>query len=511
MNAYEKYYRRSYNAITRLIDSYKKGYQEDKMFDFRKNLLTSGINPSILFEEQADIMFTIAVALLGLNKESIEHTEKFTEYKKSEGMVNIRENITNPTTKKIIDLFDSKKVINTDLDNWLSIIKNIPSDISNLDHIKRVRNGLLHSNFYVEGDNPYSQIVHIKTKSYYESELLSSQFQHYVFEYFSNIDKLSITEKMCFYLMDTENQIKSREDLVVGLLKMCVVEYTYNNLKSVVKNTPETIFVKSVDERYKLNYKEIIKKMNRTKNFENFKETTRNLSPAEISYLFVYIEKNYGDEFYKMDVDTQCGIITTQLQYRLLPKKEISNWLMHFWYLYSTLFNGSFHKEFFRGDEFSNDSCFSSLMILKAYLIMYRMQASDFDEIDYSKVDFDRSDPKTNLVSLHTKMEITTEDYFQESFDKEKAKGVHLSDDDIWNKVISEVIRNSLAHGNVRPYQDNSLANMIEFTDVDPKNGSVRKIQMPLEKFEVFLNSMAFSPSYCYKKEEEAVIRTRTK
>ncbi|MBQ6686898.1 MAG: hypothetical protein IJN03_00050 [Bacilli bacterium] len=510
MNAYEKYYRRSYNAIKRLTEVYKNGYDEAKMQQFRAYLNTCGINRDVLYAEQANIMFTIAVALLGLNKESIEKTEKFTEYKKANNALNIRKRDIPISAQREIAAFDAKRVRETDLDDWLSIIIDIPADKTNADHIKRVRNGLLHGNFYVDGDNHLLQKAHIKTKSYYESELLSIEFQTFVFEYFSNLENLGLAEKMQSFLMDTENHIVDELDLTTRLIEMSIVELSYDNLKTVGVDTPELLYVDSLDERYKVDLASFVKKMTETNNYENFKSSIRHLNTNEIAKTFVFITKKIGEDFYKFDIDKQCGIITSHLQFAINPKKDISNWLMHFWYLFSTMYNGRFHIEYFRGDDFAFESCLSALAILKAYLVMYRMQVKDFTEIEYDKINFDRSFLKNKLISSHTTTP-PTEDYFEASFLKERSKDLVSSDDVIWNKIICEVVRNSLAHGNVRPYTDNSLESMIELTDVDPKNGSIRAIQMPLEKFEEFLNSEAFSPSNCYKKTDESLSLSRKK
>ena len=169
-----------------------------------------------------------------------------------------------------------------------------------------------------------------------------------------------------------------------------------------------------------------------------------------------------------------------------------------------TLYNGKFNKVFFSGDEFGNESCYPTILILKAYLIMYRLQHPDFDEIDYSKVNFDITDFDVVLNWSNIKNPSDKQNYFKESFDKEKAKGELTEDSDIWNKIVCEILRNSLAHGNIKSYRDtNTLKSMIELTDIDQKKGGVRTIKMPLSIFEQLLNSESFTPKYCMKKSED--------
>ena len=81
MNAYERYYRRSYNAINRLIEVYRNGYRKEDTLKFMEELKNKYIsNPVVAQSEFNNIMFTIMIALLGLNKEAIENTGKIIEY-----------------------------------------------------------------------------------------------------------------------------------------------------------------------------------------------------------------------------------------------------------------------------------------------------------------------------------------------------------------------------------------------------------------------------------------------
>ena len=296
--------------------------------------------------------------------------------------------------------------------------------------------------------------------------------------------------------------MNTREDLLRCLYFMTVKKYSYDNLKTLKSDTPELILKESTHD-FIVDTHEFDKKIKSSNNYDNFKVTDEKLDNNTIAHVFVYIEKNYGDKFFELDVDTQTGIIATYLQYKMNPKREISNWMMHFWYLYQNLYNGEFKKEFFDGDEFGKESCYPSLMILKAYLIMYRLQHQSFEEIDYSKVNFDINDIKVKLNSDNVKVPITSENYFKESFDKENASGI-LSESEIWNKIVCEILRNSLAHGNIKIYNDTySLENLVELKDIDPKKGNVRIITMPLTMFDELLNSEAFLPKNCKTKEKD--------
>lgn len=502
MENVEKYYRRSYNALNNLIKAYKDGYNESTTFNFRNQLKSSmDINPTVMKEERTCIMFTAIIALLGLNKESMEHTGKFLEYKKNNNSLNIRNMDISNEAKAKINLFDSSRAISTDFDEWLSIFTKIDSDITNLDHLRRVRNGLLHSNFYLDQDYPDLSIAHIKIKNYYEAEVLNDEFQMFVFEYFSNLGELGLTENINAFNMPIV-KINSREDLLQVLFSLSISTYDYDGLTTLEKDTPELLLKESTSEEGIVDITSFNKRLNETHNYQNMSLKSAKLSHEEIVNTLVYLEKTYGDNFYKLDPKTQSNIITGYLQFIINPKREVSNWLLHFWYLYATIYNGKFNKNFFSGDEFGNASCYSSLLILKAYLIMYRLQHNDFLEIDYGKINFDVADLYVDLKSSNLNNLTESVNYFKESFIKEKAKGILNDDNEIWNKIVCDVLRNSLAHGNIKPFFDVYTSEMnIEISDIDTKKGKARTIVMPISKFEELLNSEAFFPKYCLKKD----------
>lgn len=502
MEAQERYYRRSYNAINRLIDVYRNGYRRENTLKFREELINKyKTNPKVAQSEFNSIMFTTMIALLGLNKEAIEDTGKIIEYKKNNNEVDMSDFRFNDEQKLRLKKFYDSKVTSTDFDNWLSIKKSIDKDKNNIDHLKRVRNALLHSNFYIDEETPFLPFTQLKTKSYYESELFNMQFQMFVFEYFGNIEALGLTESIYTYLIPKE-PIKNKLDLLFQLSLTTINEISYKNLKSLGIESPELFLKESLDKDCRVDIKEFVENLIDNENIDDIKWQRKRITQEQVDHMINYIEKTYGDAFYKMDKAVQDGIISTHLKYRLTPKIELSNWICHFWYIYSSLGNGSFQASFFDGDEFGIESCFAALMVLKSYLIIYRLQNNNFDEIDYNKINFDVNDSDIILHSENADGSFATDDYFQKSFDKEQSKGL-LTDSEIWNKVVCEVVRNSLAHGNVRTYTSTiTLEPMIELKDIDPKNGTTRTIVFPLTKYEKFLNSEGFNPSNCYKKEE---------
>lgn len=508
MDAYETYYRRSYNAINRLIEVYRNGYNKENTLRFRRELQNKYYsNDKIAQSEFNSIMFTIMIALLGLNKESIENTGKIIEYKKNNNEIDMSKFKLNNEQKLRLKKFYDSKEVSTEFDNWLSIKMNPNTDKENIDYLRRVRNSLLHSNFYIDEEVPSLPFAKLKTKSYYEAELFNLQFQMFVFEYFSNIEALGLSEAI--YAFDVlKTQISNKIELFKFLAFIVINKITYKNLKTVGIESPELFLKESVSEGTTINIEKFKKKLERMKSIDDIKWEHFKLKPDKIFNLMEYIEKVYGEKFYKLDYSTQVDIISSHLKYKLNSKIEISNWMSHFWYLYSSLNNPNFNVSFFDGDDFGTESCYPALMLLKSYLLMYRLQNNNFDEVDYSKINFDINDLDIKLYSENKDKTKVEENYFINSFNKEKAKNKLSSSKEIWNKIICEVVRDSLAHGNIRTYiSQSTFRPMIEFKDIDPKKGTTRVMVLAISKYEEFLKSEAFIPSNCYKKGNQKVLR----
>ena len=506
MNNNERYYRRSYNAIERLINAYRNGYSKENMLKFRSELqILLANNPKVYQSEFSNLMLTTNIALLGLNKESMENTGKFNEYKKNVNSMNL-DNIPNEQKLRLKKFYDSNTV-STDFDEWLSITKGVPSDTNNIDHLKRIRNALLHSNFSIEEDTPKLSFTRLKTKSYYEAELFNLQFNMFVFQYFSNIDSLGLSEVTHLFNIPKE-KIKDKNMLEKFLNVISINEITYKNLKDFTKKSPELILKECLRKDYYVNIKKFLKDVNNSKNFDDFNIYTTMINKNYISYIIKHIEHIYGEKFYTFNYEIQSGIISTYLRYLINPKTELSNWMSHFWYLHASINNPKFNYNFFDGDEFGYESCYPALMVLKAYLVMYRLQNNEFDEIDYSEIDADPIELFTNLRLANVDGSPVTSNYMAESiirkFEKENLKDPKL----IFNKIACEIIRNSLAHGNIKTFIDTITSEpMIEFKDIDKKKGTIRVLELPIQKLEKFLNSKAFHPRNCYQKKSEKVLK----
>jgi len=513
MNVYEKYYRRSYNSIAKLLNTFRYGYSEKAMMEYINELIFAKDNNNQIFlEERSKIIYTLIISLLGLNKESMENTGKITKYQKSFHTLNMRSMNLENEVKRKLELFDSERVLSTDFDDWLSITLPILTDTTNYDHLKRVRNGLLHSNFYIDDSNFKLNIAHIKIKNYYEAEIIEPEFNAFIINYFSNLSVLGLSEQIYTHNFSYKNIIKNKTELIEALRKLVITKLNYSNVKDIDGETPESIIVESAFENGTINYAKYHDRLFCNSNFELDINKCQEmiLEEKEITHVLDYIEKEFGNTFYEMDERMQKEAIIAHVEYMINPKKDISAWLIRFIYLFNSILGTNIDRESFCYDGLDSESCYPALLILKSYLIIYRLQNNNLDKLDYSKINFDFNDPKIDLLSKNADDSLCVENLFLDSFNKIKKRS-ELTDLEIWNNVVCEVFRNSLAHGNAFSYIDLETGEQyIEFKDINKKKGTIRVIRMSLEKLEQFLNSDAFLPKHC-KQREDSIVLSRKK
>lgn len=498
----EKYYRRTYNLLNDLIYAYRKGYNKQEILQFYQKCLFESMDNYTLFNEKRQgLLLTIIIALLGVNKESIERAEVFDDYSTSIVSLDFRKVPMDATSTEKISQFESEKTKNSLFDNWLSIKNSPNSDTSNKDIFRRVRNGLLHSNFYIDTKSDNISITHIKTKSYYESVLLNQNFFQFIISYFSNVPTVGICEKTIIPYINYNGKIKNKAELKKYLSSIIMVKITYSMDNYNGYNSLDNKIAEILKERY--SKRKILSELNNAsnnsiniKNIDNF-----SIADSTIESIINYFEKKYGNTFYKLSEKEKMSLINSYVEYIFENKRQIGNWLLHFYHLinYSIDPNFKIDNNFFLNDEYAVESLEPTLVILKGYLIMYRLENKNFDDINYEDVIFDFEDNGFYCWSEKNN-EITTEDYYLESFNKAKNKNPLLSDDNIKKIIICEIIRNGLAHGHLKCFtSEKSGEKIIEIKDIH-KNHS-RCIQMTIDKFEKFLSSPAFMPKNCFNLE----------
>jgi len=148
----------------------------------------------------------------------------------------------------------------------------------------------------------------------------------------------------------------------------------------------------------------------------------------------------------------------------------------------------------------------TSLLILKLYHILYRLQYKNYEEVDYNKINFDMTSNDYNYERKDKDGSIS----YDFNIDKVKMKLDYPNDTDteIENRIICEIIRDALCHGNIEmnfKIENDELQEYIIFEDI--YKGRVRKLEITLEKLENFLISDAFKVENCIVKNNSSKVK----
>ena len=249
---------------------------------------------------------------------------------------------------------------------------------------------------------------------------------------------------------------------------------------------------------------------------DNYTKEEQNLNEEQLSIIEKMIEKYYGNDFYNLDEESQNIQLLGLVRYLVDSRATISEWICEYVDFYNVIMNtvcrlGNNYQTII--DAILNDNtgennkrsafaCRTSLLLMKLYHILYRLQNSKYETVDYNNINFDlnTSDYK------YERTDIDGSKTFDFSIDKNnlKSKNSSLSDKELENKAICEIIRNSLSHGNINidfKVKNGELVEYVVFEDEYHRKN--RKLQLTLNKLEQFLNSEAFETKNCLFKEEE--------
>ena len=508
-----KYYIRAFKLLNQLYETYRNGFDKIKLKEFIDKQNIEGYNNSkILAERKHSLILTIIIAFIGLNKETIEKSETIDNYNDIKVFNDIRKEYFFQDTKKLLVDFDNIISKNDIFNNWLKIIEG-PVDATNIQIMKSIRNGLLHSNFTFEMNSEEISFTTIKIKKYYKSKILNNNFINFAINYFSNCGGLSIRDKTTLlHFPIIKNRINNELELKEFLKEIHIQvisnkQKNYDGTNSLNMKLIDTLDKDNIAELKKL--KKIIKEQIEQGNDIN--EECGILKPEMINYLITIINSLFTN-FYKEELKDQIELIRNIICYTTNSKDTINNWLSHFYGVIFNIGNDIFdiNSEYFKDDKYSNFCCFEALAILKSYLILYRLQnvknndtnSTKFDELQYDKINIDWN--KNNIIfRALNKDNVEDNNIFNDLYSKKYEKYPEKTDTEIWNMVICEHIRNSLAHGNIDTFiDDETLEHLICFTDIDTKNKKTKSIIIPLKEYEIFLDSEAFLPTNCYKKEK---------
>lgn len=519
MNEDNLYYKRGMYIIDKLLKIFNNDTTFYKKRDelIRSELNRIKTNRELVCKDYNSFYITSLTALLGINKENIEQTNKHDNYKISILKTKNETDKNLQTLKNFFKEFTLDRKITTMYDDWLCVEN---CDYPTQNYLMNIRNGLMHSE-YEHLDN-YGYMLSINNSNYtkFKSKALLPGLINFCLFYFGNNSYTGLLEKFNIYSIENE-KINTKEELIEALSMIEINTVEYENIRKNYKNnipeknTYNLIAYEQIQKNRKFNINELLKKTF-DKNYI-YNVSKRSLDATQINIIEKMLEKYYGDEFYKLDKDSQTIQMGALTRYLFDSRSVISEWICDFIEFFQGLqiidnktrkipnFNLDDLKIGKSGEEnirsvFANKT---SLLLIKLYHVLYRLQSKKFEEIDYNKVDFDL----TLDDYAYQRIEINQPIINNFEIDKAnlKLKNPAFIDEELKNKVICEIIRNALSHGNIElnfKLINDNIVEYVVFEDV--YHSKSRKLEITLDKLERFLKSEAFEVKNCLIKKESS-------
>lgn len=516
------YYKRGIYYIDKLLKMFNN---DSTFYKNRAELLKIEINrmstnKNLVNKDINSFYITALVSLLGLNKENIEKMDKHGNYSLSEFSDSVKKMKNIEQFRKTYPEIDNDRTINTIFDEWLSVEN---CDHPTLSYMMNIRNGILHSEY--EPLDEYGDIISVRNSNYthFKSKVITPGLLDFCMFYFGNNSWTGILENFNIYELEdgpkltNESEVKDR----LRKIKIVNVDYelkdkknsyslpefrTYNTLNKKNKNKGKTI-----DDILKKSFGKIYD--------YNLKETS--LTEDQIEIIYKMVEKYYGEKFYQMDIEAQNFQLQSLTRYFIDSRSTLSEWICDFIDLLNVLrilFYETDKSKLKAVEKFLKETnaelnkrsifaCRTSLLIVKLYHILYRFQNKKYEEIDYNKINFNLTTSDYNYERIDVDGSFTHD--FNIDKTNIKIKNLSLSDKEAENKVICEVIRNALSHGNIEmnfKIENNDLIEYIRFEDI--YHSKSRNLEITLEKLEKFLDSDAFKIENCLIKSDSEKVKS---
>lgn len=456
---------------------------------------------SIALHQQNYFLLICAISMMGINKEDIEKKPNLKEYgynikypieNLDDQISKISKIIPNTITNRILikslkkknDFFSKERTIDTPYNEWLYIDNiNIP-DNYNPNYIFLTRNAFMHSEYnFMETRFSGIDFIEIKNNNFtrFKGRILLQNFLEFIKSYYSNDSYTGIKNNI--YIIEETDLIDI--DQILDDLKL--YKLNYNNKELDFDKRLETY--QNFENESIINQREFINKfdINQEQVFltEKQKESIKKI-----------INHYFKNNFESFNDDKRNRLLLQTIKFVIDPKSILSEWIMHFYLNTSNIFKKCGPDNTF----ISVYGSTPSLLLLKSYTILYRIQNSAFEEIDYGLF--------SDFTYIYTENNLYNYDIYENFKIKMINKGIIVTEEEYKKRYFLEIFRDSLAHGNI----DIEIGSEEEYTEYiifkDVYKGKERKITIEINELNKFLNSDCFKQTKL-KEEDNVEIRTR--
>lgn len=513
-NDYLFFYTKLYNAINRIERLYDNGY------DYTKNsyyMYKDGDESDLVKEymELKSLLPCICSVLMGLNRENVQlantkSDRKLFEYRNyvSDAKVVDSNEDSLSIIKKLMRIIKFNKNLDGALPNIVDIEK-IDNKQSAYDVVTKIRNGLLHSEYYQPKGDLYTVKVqnHKNNNLIFESNLLEMSFTQFVEDYYgfglgvaSHFDNFRYA--LC-YDLDSKGQIiytiNSKEELKDFLKSFTNIRYVFTEVPESLTFNGKSGIYDILNDNYELggipkrDISDVLKELK--DNGVKYKEEKIRLTDEEIDNIVLYLEKEYKDRLYNNRYIINEIICTLRLFFS--PNCSLANCynniLRYIRLRNNYIFDESKLHEYsilneMKSDKNSKLAFKIALILLRINVINYLIEADDIEIPDLSKIDL------SNFNLEHP-------DRLKTKIDEELKKGI----DPIYVKeyVVLKAIRNALAHGQDRVKI--ILSDEVKIRFIDKFEGEDFVVEVSLSDLEKIYKSDIFRPENQVLKQKEQV------
>lgn len=512
------HYKRGIYIIDKIIDTISKGNDAQAMNSLLLWLhqRAIGSNHALGIYDINNFLLCVSTTLMGLNKESMEKSSNFKNYKYKikyrtfddyynenkriwygDKKLTLQEELfLKKMVKQSYDLtfpdLEDQRILTTDFDDWLCItgMNSLPSFDYNF--IFNVRNAFMHSSYVPiynkEHHNFY--LVDVQNDNYtkFRGLINYTSFSEFIKFYFGNTIHFGLMDNVCFFEKHSQDGIHSKEELLKVLSELRYTKICLEN-KSLDQGS---IYEKDLLRELHKNDGAIL--MSKLDEMPLQKEI-HTLSDEEITKVMLFVKKDLGDKFYELSDKEQTQVLYAYVKAMVDPKHFLNDAIFYF---FGLIRGCVINPAQYEGEHTNSvDLAFSeipALLLIKSYMILYRLQSKYLEEIDFNLLsDVDFTYEEDNLYKY---------DIYNHFKDKLTKKGIIVSDKEYQKRYFCEIIRDALAHGNISldiASKGDDISYNLIFSD--EYKGKKRKITISMEEYQKFLSSEAFDPKYCQAKD----------
>lgn len=366
------------------------------------------------------------------------------------------------------------------------------------DCLSKIRNALLHGEYYLEDD----RILHITNHDEnnmltFEGRLLIFPFTIFVKDFFGN---QAVSSSFSYFLSPGGSNFKNEEDI-----KNFLREFSRNEI--VFKKLPQGAKFKGQDSLYtRLNscfdltgneQKDIIQELQTLKNegYE-YEEKVHKFTEEQIDEISKYVINKYKNIY----TDPLMRYLTLNFAKLMInPTFEITNSLENLLDYISTkkfcLESNKLLTERLQEliyDQYSQESFNYALAILNSNKINYALECNKFKNLELGLID-------TSQIKIPD----------QQEYERRKNNLDCKDDDESASVIILETIRNSLAHGGERIEVGVEDVLTINLTDKF-HNLPDFEINMELDTLKELCSSPLFEPENIKIKKDKRIVKQKT-